>query len=200
MQFPRTEAEIAKLGEIVVQGLEQATEDFPAPPVPPADLRIKLEAVHAATAAAVAAESAFREHHAVKDEALEDLADSLKANLKYAEFAVREHPEKLNQLGWGGRRDGQPLEAPGEVRDITVGAEGDTWVILRWKRPVDGGTPGVYKIQRKLHNGQWEDFSISTNTEALCSDQPRGEELHYRVFAVNKAGTGQPSGTVTVVL
>ena len=38
MQFPRTEAEIAKLGEIVVQGLEQATEDFPAPPVPPADL------------------------------------------------------------------------------------------------------------------------------------------------------------------
>jgi len=39
MQFPRTEAEIAKLGEIVVQGLDQATEDFPAPPVPPADLR-----------------------------------------------------------------------------------------------------------------------------------------------------------------
>jgi len=126
MQFPRTEAEIAKLGEIVVQGLEQATEDFPAPPVPPADLRIKLEAVHAATAAAVAAESAFREHHAVKDEALEDLADSLKANLKYAEFAVREHPEKLNQLGWGGRRDSQPLSPPGEVRDITVGAEGGT--------------------------------------------------------------------------
>ena len=99
MQFPRTEAEIAKLGEIVVQGLEQATEDFPAPPVPPADLRIQLETVHSATAAAVVAESAFREHHAMKDEALEDLVDSTKANLKYAEFAVKDRPGKLSPAG-----------------------------------------------------------------------------------------------------
>jgi len=56
---------------------------------------VKLDAVHAATAAAVTAESAFREHHAMKHEALEDLTDCLKANLKYAEFAVREHLEKL---------------------------------------------------------------------------------------------------------
>ncbi len=140
MQFPRTEAEIAKLGEIVVQGLEQATEDFPAPPVPPADLRIKLEAVHAATAAAVAAESAFREHHAVKDEALEDLADSLKANLKYAEFAVREHPEKLNQLGGAGgatasrsRRPAKYATSPSVPRAIRGSFSGgnDRWMAVR---------------------------------------------------------------------
>lgn len=200
MQFPRTEAEIAALAVVVAQGLEQAEEDFPAPPVPAADLRAKLEAVNAATGAAVAAETAFREQHAAKDDAVEDLADSLKADLKYAEFAVRDLPEKLSRLGWSTRRPGTPLQPPGEVRDMAIGAEGDTWVILRWNPPVDGGAPGVYKIQRRQDGSAWQDIGISTDTEELCSDQPRGVELHYRVFAVNKAGTGQPSATVTVVL
>ncbi len=105
MQFPRSEAEIAKLAVAVAQGLEDAAQDFPAPPVPPSELRAKLDAVNAASNAAIAAESAFREHHALKDDVLEDLADSLKANLKYAEYAVRDEPTKLGRLGWGTRPD-----------------------------------------------------------------------------------------------
>lgn len=199
-RFPRTEADIAALAVLVTDGLEQAADDFPSPPVPAADLRAKPDAFNAASAAAVAAETAAQERHAAKDEALEDLADSLKANLKYAEFAVKSQPEKLNRLGWGPRRDGTPLQPPGEVRDITIGAEGDTWLILRWKQPVDGGAPGVYKIQRRRDGTPWQDIGIATATEQLVSNQPRGEELRYRVFAVNKAGTGQPSATVTAVL
>jgi hypothetical protein len=200
MQFPRTEAEVAKLAELVVQGLEQATEDFPAPPVPPADLRVKLDTVHSATVAAVAAESAFREHHAVKDEALEDLADSLKADLKYAEFAVKDRPEKLNQLGWGRRRDGTPLTAPGEVRNIKLVGEGDSWLVLRWQSPEDGGKPAFYKIHRESDGDQWDEIGTSTNTEQLVSNQPRGVSLNFRVTAVNNAGEGPPSATITVVL
>jgi hypothetical protein len=199
-RFPRTEADIAALAVLVTEGLEQAAEDFPAPPVPAEELKARLEAFNAASTAAVAAETAAQEQHAAKDEALEDLADSLKADLKYAEFAVREQPEKLNRLGWGPRREGTPLQPPGEVRDITVAAEGDTWAILRWKAPVDGGAPGVYTVQRKLEGKPWEDIGIATTTEQLVSDQPRGDELYFRVFAVNKAGTGQPSATVSVVL
>lgn len=88
MQFPRSEADIVALAELVVQGLEQAVDEFPSPPVPAPDLRAKIAAVQEVRAAAVSAESAFKEQHALKDEAIEDLADSLKANLKYAEFAV----------------------------------------------------------------------------------------------------------------
>jgi len=200
MKFPRSEADIAALAELVVQGLEQGAEDFPSPPVPAPDLRGKMAVVQAARAAAVTAESAFKEQHALKDEAIEDLTDSLKANLKYAEYAVRDQPERLAKLGWGLRRDGTPLPPPGEVRDISIKAEGDTWVIIQWNKPVDGGAPGVYRIQRRQDGTPWEDIGISIDTEELCSDQPRGVELYFRVFAVNKAGTGQPSATVNLVL
>jgi hypothetical protein len=200
MEFPRSEADIAALAELVVQGLEQAADDFPSPPVPAPDLRAKITAVQEARAAAVNAESAFKEQHAHKDEVIEDLVDSLKANLKYAEFAVRDEPEKLSKLGWGLRRDGTPLQPPGEVRDIAIKAEGDNWVILQWKKPVDGGAPGVYRIQRRRDGTPWEDIGISTDLEELCSNQPEGVELYFRVFAVNKAGTGHPSATAAVVL
>ncbi len=199
-RFPRSEPEIATLALLVTQGLGQAAEDFPAPPVPPSELQTKLNAYNAALAATVAAETAFREQHALKDDALAELVDGVKADLRYAEVLVRDQPEKLNQLGWGTRRDSSTLQSPGEVRDIGIVAEGDTWVVLRWKPPVDGGAVGVYQIQRKREGSPWEDVGISTATEQLLSNQPRGAELSYRVFAVNKAGTGQPSATVTLVL
>ena len=42
-EFPRTEADTAALALVVIQGREQAAEDFPNPPVPAAELRAKLE-------------------------------------------------------------------------------------------------------------------------------------------------------------
>lgn len=199
--FPRTEPDIAALALLVTQGLTQASEDFPTPPVSPDELQAKLDAYNAARAATVVAETEFRQQHAVKDEALEELVDGVKANLRYAEVAARDRPEKLSQLGWGGRRSGSSLEAPGEVRDISIRAEGDTWVVFDWKAPVDGGAVAAYTIQRRNRDGgSWEDVGTSVDTEELLSNQPRGVELDYRVVAVNKSGAGQPSATVTVVL
>ncbi len=200
MRFPDAEPEIAALAQLLVQGLGQATEDFPAPPVPPEELRARLDASHATAAATVVAETAVREQHAAKDRALEDLVDDMKANLKYAEVAVRDQPEKLSQLGWGPRRSPVSLKEPGEVRDIRIVSEGDSWVILSWNPPVDGGQVGAYKIQRKQPSGAWEDIGTSVDTTTLLTNQARGVEFEYRVLAVNKKGTGQPSATVTVVL
>ncbi|NIM50389.1 MAG: hypothetical protein GTO22_14255 [Gemmatimonadales bacterium] len=184
-----------------MQGLGQAGEDFPTPPVPPDELQAKLDAYNAARAATVVAQTAFREQHAVKDEALEELVDATKANLRYAEVAVRDQPEKLSQLGWGARRTGSTLEPPGEVRDIAIKAEGDTWVVLDWKPPVDGGALAACRIQRrKRDGGSWRDVATSVGTEDMLSNQPRGIEFEYRVMAVNKAGAGQPSATVTLIL
>jgi hypothetical protein len=199
--FPRSEPEIAALALLVTQGLSQASEDFPTPPIPGEELQAKLDAYNTARAATVAADTTSREQHAIKDQALEELVDGMKANLRYAEVAVRDQPEKLNQLGWGTRRSSSSLEAPGEVRDISVRAEGDTWVVFDWKAPVDGGAVAAYTIQRRNRDGgSWEDVGTSVDVEELLSNQPRGVELDYRVIAVNKAGAGQPSATATVVL
>ncbi len=83
-RFPRTESDIAKLAGRVVDGLTNAAEDFPAPPVSSEELRGKLDAFQASDTATVAAETAFRNQHAEKDEVLEELVDALKADLRYA--------------------------------------------------------------------------------------------------------------------
>ena len=199
-RFPQAEPEIAALALVVVQGLRQAATDFPSPPISADELQARLEAYNVALAASVAGDNTSREQHAVKDKALADLVKGVKSDLRYAEDVMRDQPEKLSRLGWGPRRSGSALDSPGEVRDIGIVSEGDTWAILRWKPPVDGGAPGFYRIQRKPDGRPWEDVSTSTETQQLLSNQPRGAELHYRVIAVNKAGAGQPSATVTLVL
>ena len=200
MKFPQTEAEIAALALVIVQGLAQAGDDFAAPPVSLTELQARLERYNAALGAAVAGDNASRERHAVKDAALEELVEGMKTDLRYAEDAARGQPEKLSKLGWGPRRANAPLQTPGEVRDIQIVSEGDSWAILRWHQPVDGGVPAYYRIQRKKDGTGWEEAGTSTDTEQLMSNQPRGVELDYRVIAVNKAGIGQPSATVTLVL
>jgi len=59
----------------------------------------------------------------------------------------------------------------------------------------------AYKIQR--HNrteGAWQDVATAIETESTLVDQPKGEELEYRVIAIDKSGDGSPSNTVMVVL
>jgi hypothetical protein len=200
-RFPSTEPEIAALALVLADGLAAAPEDFPTPPVPAADLQGMLDAYRTALIAAVGAETEARQHHALKDDALETMVDGMKANLRYAEVAVRNDPEKLQRVGWGPRRQSASLEVPGEVRDIGIVGEGEGWLVLDWKPPVDGGTVAAYAIQRRTRDGgSWETVGNAVTTETLLSRQERGVEFEYRVVGVNKAGTGKPSRAVTVVL
>ena len=57
-----------------------------------------------------------------------------------------------------------------------------------------------FTLHRKLLDKINLDALATIETETLLNTQPRGVELDYRVIAVNKAGTGQPSATVSVVL
>ena len=156
MQFPRSEADIAALAQLVALGIEQAVDDFPSPPVPAPDLRAKMAAVQAARAAAVTAESAFKEQHAIKDEAIEDLTDSLKANLKYAEYAVRDQPEKLSDSPVEqarGRRRARGLPDPAETGWHSLGGLRD---LHRHRGAVQQPTPrcrAVFPCVRREQGG-----------------------------------------------
>jgi len=200
-RFPRTEPRIAQLASLLAGGLKSASDDFPNPPVQAGELRALLDAFKETVSAVTAAEAEVRERRVMKRQALTKLKRSMKVDLRYAEFAARKAPEKLTELGWGRRRSRRPLQHPGEVRNLRITKESRTWIALAWEAPDDGGAVIAYAIERrKAEGGSWEATVTIVDTKHRLVDQPRGVELSYRVAAMNKAGTGPPSATVTAVL
>ena len=200
-QFPRTEPQVIVLAQDMAAGLAANAAVYPAPPVAPADLQTAMAAYITARDAAVAAAAAAEQATAAKNEALQTLTDDMKADLRYAETTVNYDDDQLKLIGWGGRKSKTSLEAPGQTRSLEAPREGEGWVFLDWKEPVDGGAVAAYKIQRRLRpDGPWSDAGMAIESEITLTNQERGKEWEYRVLAVNKAGEGQPSNTVMAVL
>lgn len=200
-QFPRTEPQVIVLAQDMAAGLAANAAVYPAPPVAPADLQTAMAAYITARDAAVAAAAAAEQATAAKNEALQTLTDDMKADLRYAETTVNYDDDQLKLIGWGGRKSKTSLEAPGQTRSLEAPREGEGWVFLDWKEPVDGGAVAAYKIQRRLRpDGPWSDAGMAIESEITLTNQERGKEWEYRVLAVNKAGEGQPSNNVMAVL
>ncbi len=199
-RFPKAEAKIVHLARLIAEGMANAPDDFPSPPVSPAELLAQLADFERRNAAHAASRAQTKILRAEKLGSLKTVKDSMRADLRYAEVMARRRPEKLGKLGWGSRRPRTPLKPPGEVRDIAIRNEGDTWLLLGWGAPADGGAVAAYRVQRRKPGGSWEDVATSTDAVELLRDQPRGVELEFRVIALNRAGSGPPSATVTAVL
>ena len=79
--------------------------------------------------------------------------------------------------------------------------QGAGWVLLDWKKPIDGGAVASYIIERRERpEGEYEQVDTAFETEKVLINQPRGIEWEYRVLGGNKAGEGPPSNTVLAVL
>jgi hypothetical protein len=129
------------------------------------------------------------------------LVESMKSDLCYAENAVNYADDLLKLIGWGGRKPPTPLPPPGQTRLLLAREQGEGWVKLEWKAPIDGGKPSAYRIMRREPPaGPWMDAATAVACEMTLLDQPRSKEFEYRVVAVNKAGEGEPGNTVVVVL
>ena len=84
---------------------------------------------------------------------------------------------------------------------MEVRRQGEGSLDLVWKTPIDGGKPSAYRVYRRERpEGPWVELTTVFETEDSLTDQPRGKEYEYRVIAANKAGDGEPSNTVMVVL
>jgi len=200
-RFPRTEPEIMELSIVMVTGLTDNAATYPAPPVAPANLSALIGAFTSAKSAAVAAQAAAEEATSAKDDALEDLADAMKTDLRYAENTVNGDDDKLKLIGWSGRKTSSALTPPGQTRLLEAPRQGDGWVFLDWKKPSDGGAVSAYRVMRRERpEGAWSEVATAVISEATLVEQPKGKELEYRIIAVNKAGDGEPSNTAMVVL
>ena len=142
-------------------------------------------AKNAAVAALAAAENATGS----KDDALEALTDAMKSDIRYAENKVNYDDDKLKLIGWAGKKAPTELQPPGQARLLEAPKQGEGWVFLDWKAPVDGGTPSAYRVTRRERPaGAWEDVGTAVESESTLVEQPRGKELEYRIIAINKAG------------
>jgi len=201
MQFPADEEGILELTQKMSAGLKANSDIFPAPPVNPLDLDEALAAHVLRQNEVVAAQSALAQALEAKNNSLESVADRVRSNLRYAEHTVDFNDAKLKSIGWGGRAEKTPLVAPGQPTELVIAEEGDDWVRLKWKRPVTGGKVAGYKIvYRERPETKWKVAEMAMTTGVTLRDQPRGKELEYGIMAVNKAGEGQMSSIVMVVL
>jgi hypothetical protein len=200
-QFPRTEPEIAVLVESMLSGLANHVDIYPAPPVVLATLSNLRDAYTEARQNALQATALAQQATVTKDTALDALIAAMKTDIRYAENTVAFDDEKLRFIGWSGRKVASATEPPGQARLLEAPRQGEGWVFLDWKAPTEGGKPTAYRVQRRERpSGPWTDVATAIDSEANLIDQPRAKEFEFRVLAINKAGEGEASNTVVVVL
>ena len=83
---------------------------------------------------------------------------------------VKFDDDKLKLIGWSGKETPAALAPPGEVRQLEAPKQGEGWVFLDWKQPVDGGSVIAYKIQRRNRtDGAWQDVATAIETESTLA-------------------------------
>ncbi len=200
-KFPTTEADVLVLANDLTNGFANHIDIYPAPPVEAADLSALSSSLIQAQVAMTEAKAAAEAATAAKVAALEAMADAMKKDIRYAENTVNYDDEKLKLLGWSGRKDKTPMAVPGQTRELVAVEQGEGWVKLAWKKPVDGGAVSVYKVQRRQRpEGSWQETAASIERQITLTDQLRGVEWEYRIIAANKAGDGMGSNIVLAVL
>jgi len=201
--FPTKEADIAALAERMIDGLGAHFDVYPDPPVRAGALQFRTNIYLNRRASTTAAEAAACQATAAKDEALGELVEAIKADLRYAENTVDFDDAKLRLIGWSGRRERTPLEPPGQPRLLEAASRHRGRLSLDWNAPADGGRPSAYTVQRRQPGDNadtWHDVATAIDIQATLADQPQAVGLEYRVMAVNRSGAGPASNTVSVTL
>lgn len=200
-KFPTKEADILSLAQQIIAGLNSPVTSFPTPPLNSQDLQQKLDEFIQKRSDANLSQAAAMQDVQEKNQSLDNLSDSMKTVLRYAENTVKDDSAKLQEIGWDTKSSAKGLQFPQQPRSLEVIKQGDGWVFLDWKEPVGGGAVSAYKIQRRERAaGNWIDAGTAIPSEYTLIDQPKGIEIEYRIIAVNRTGDSSPSNSVRVVL
>ncbi len=98
-RFPKKEAEIQPLAIGIVLGLWNNQPVYPNPPFDPISLAGKMNLYINAKNNTIAAQAVAEQATTDKDDALEELIEAMKSNIRYAENKVNYDDEKLNLIG-----------------------------------------------------------------------------------------------------
>ena len=91
-----------------------------------------------------------------------------------------------------------PATAPAAPTGLTATANGQTQIDLSWTAPSDNGGANItgYRIEVSTDGSTWSDLvsdTDSTDTSYSHTGLKAGSSRHYRVSAINSAGTGTAS-------
>ncbi len=95
---------------------------------------------------------------------------------------------------------GAPISTPSPPTSLTATANGQTQIDLSWNAPSDNGGADItgYRIEVSTNGSSWTDLVTNTGNAATSyshSGLAAGSMRHYRVSAINSAGTGAASNT-----
>lgn len=201
-KFPTTINGKLALAQEMANGFEENADVYPAPITAVARQKERILSVQAKINAVTQIDAAKRAAIKERDDEIELMEDEMGENLEYAELVSKGDDAKLRLIGWSGRAAPKKLEKPGQSRTFEVIKQGAGWFQSDWKEPIDGGKVQLYRIMRRVvkDGGDMQEAGSSPISEAILLEQPRGVELEYAVIAVNKAGEGIASNTITITL
>lgn len=204
--FPKREADILVLVNTMLAGYAAHAADFPSHKGPGLSGRrnLYMAAKNTQNYALAIAQVATEE----KDDKLVALVEVMKKELKKSEVDVGTDSEKLEYIGWGPKAPPSPAYPPGQPRNLDAVIQGASTILLDWKAPApgSGGQVRIYIIERRDQPagggefGAWAQAGIAMESEAILMNQSRGQQLEYRIKAVNVGGESIPSNAVAVVL
>lgn len=199
-KFPKGENEILALAQTIAAGIAANATIFPNPPVTAVNLSAQITAFQQLRDQITAAEAALKQKYMDKEANLLDLIQMMKGEIQYVEMLAKGDESILNKIGWSGRAFPTSLQPPGQCRALEIFNQGSGWVQLDWKEPIDGGKIAAYKVQRSEDGGGFTDVATAIESEAMLLNQPTMKTLSYKVRAINKAGEGLDSNTISIVL
>ena len=105
-----------------------------------------------------------------------------------------------NDLWSLGLPDCVAATAPAASTGLTATADGQTEIDLSWNAPSSDGGANItgYKIEVSTNGSTWSDLVANTNATSTTYTHTglmAGSTRHYRVSAINSAGTGPASNT-----
>lgn len=198
MRFPTDKPGILALATTANNGFTANVSTFPEPPAKTEDMTADLAAHQAKSDQITAAEAVVRNLYEEEDEIFDRIENGTKRNLKYAETVANGDAGILALVGWGNPSGRTPLQPPNECRALEIIGQGDGWVQVDWKEPIGGGKVASYIVERSEDGVNFTEAKTETASESILLNQPKGVKLIYQVRAINKAGKGLPSNTVTI--
>lgn len=197
------EADILALVRQMVAGYQSHGADFPS--INRALLNIKRIVYANARKRQIEAHSQMQLATDNKNTSLDTLRELMKSCLKKSQIDAAANPEKLALIGWGRRAILQPVEPPGQPRELNCLTQAKASILLEWNHPAGGGAVRNYIVEKRelLQDNvldSWRLVGTALNTTICLTCQRQAVQLEYRIKAVNKAGESIPSNTAAVVL